>query len=30
VTDAAGDAVRIERTFPASAEDVFDASTSPE
>jgi uncharacterized protein YndB with AHSA1/START domain len=30
VTDKSGHTVRIERTFPASAEDVFDAWTSPE
>jgi uncharacterized protein YndB with AHSA1/START domain len=30
VTDEAGYVVRIERTFAASAEDVFDAWTSPE
>jgi len=30
VTDESGHVVRIERTFPASAEDVFDAWTSPE
>jgi uncharacterized protein YndB with AHSA1/START domain/DNA-binding transcriptional ArsR family regulator len=30
VTDESGHAVRIERTFDASAEDVFDAWTSPE
>jgi uncharacterized protein YndB with AHSA1/START domain len=30
VTDESGHAVRIERSFAASAEDVFDAWTSPE
>jgi uncharacterized protein YndB with AHSA1/START domain len=30
VTDESGRVVRIERTFAASAEDVFDAWTSPE
>jgi uncharacterized protein YndB with AHSA1/START domain len=30
VTDESGQVVRIERTFAASAEDVFDAWTSPE
>jgi uncharacterized protein YndB with AHSA1/START domain len=30
VTEAPGHVVRIERTFAASAEDVFDAWTSPE
>jgi uncharacterized protein YndB with AHSA1/START domain len=30
VTDESGHVVRIERTFAASAEDVFDAWTSPE
>jgi uncharacterized protein YndB with AHSA1/START domain len=30
VTEQPGHVVRIERTFPASAEDVFDAWTSPE
>jgi uncharacterized protein YndB with AHSA1/START domain len=30
VTETSGQVVRIERTFPASAEDVFDAWTSPE
>lgn len=30
MTDTAGRTVRIERTFPARAEDVFDAWTSPE
>jgi uncharacterized protein YndB with AHSA1/START domain len=30
VTDEPGYVVRIERTFPAAAEDVFDAWTSPE
>jgi uncharacterized protein YndB with AHSA1/START domain len=30
VTDQSGHVVRIERTFVASAEEVFDAWTSPE
>jgi uncharacterized protein YndB with AHSA1/START domain len=30
VTDESGEVVRIERTFAAAAEDVFDAWTSPE
>ncbi len=30
MTEESGYVVRIERTFPASAEDVFDAWTSPE
>jgi uncharacterized protein YndB with AHSA1/START domain len=30
VTNESGRVVRIERTFPASAEEVFDAWTSPE
>jgi uncharacterized protein YndB with AHSA1/START domain len=30
VTEEPGRALRIERTFGASAEDVFDAWTSPE
>jgi uncharacterized protein YndB with AHSA1/START domain len=30
VTEGSGYVVRIERTYPASAEDVFDAWTSPE
>ncbi len=30
MSDTAGRTVRIERTFPARAEDVFDAWTSPE
>jgi uncharacterized protein YndB with AHSA1/START domain len=30
VTEKSGHVVRIERTFPAPAEDVFDAWTSPE
>jgi uncharacterized protein YndB with AHSA1/START domain len=30
VTEESGEVVRIERTFDASAEDVFDAWTSPE
>jgi uncharacterized protein YndB with AHSA1/START domain len=30
VTEESGDVVRIERTFAASADDVFDAWTSPE